>query len=463
MQNLPVRFNRLTPMKRALAVLTFYAFSGAALAADGDLVTAFGASPFPGVAAVAFDRAGSIFDDRASAAVATAEGIVVVGAVASPSGGSDIGIIRLSYTGHLDTTFGSLGRTVVPIDLVQGGIDRPNNVALDPVGRIVIGAAASTQQGAAPVLVRLSANGMLDGSFGGGGFRVLEDLQYEFRGPGAFAVAGPDSSVFYAAIAQSNRIGSSPELYIGKLPANGLGDSVFGTRGRMTVGFAGAIATSVGDLRLSGSNVLVCGGATANGQALWTFASTDVDASLPTSALVAASESSTPNAGDHVCTSVRRSRFFAGRIYLGGGGRVAGKNGVVVAAVNSSGIPDPGFSGDGFFRSTVLDSQTYITLDDVIERSSGDLAFAGSIDRPGTGTDAYLGFLLNSGELSASGTRVFELFEDARGSRLASVVERDARLYATGWLQVGPTDPGDFNFLALKTVRGERVVALGFE
>ena len=61
-----------------------------------------------------------------------------------------------------------------------------------------------------------------------------------------------------------------------------------------------------------------------------------------------ASQTPSVNAGDHVCKAIVPSRFDPARIYLAGGGLVGGKNGVVIAAVNFGGVPDPAFGGGGF-------------------------------------------------------------------------------------------------------------------
>jgi hypothetical protein len=431
-------------------------------ALDGDLDPAFGGTPFPGTLTILFDRAGSSFDDRAFASGATAQGLVIAGAVASGSGGTDIGIIRITYAGQLDTTFGTNGRTVVPIDIVPGGIDRPNSIATDPVGRFVIGAGASTGNGAAPVLVRLTANGLVDPDFALDGKRIIDE-EPNFRGPGALAIAGPDSSVYYAAVAQRAVPGSSAAFYIGRLPASGLGVSQFGVAGRTFIEFPGQAVASVNDFVLHGSTLLLCGGVINGSTVRWAFASVPLAGGTGQGVALDASEAPTPNAGDHACSAIAPSRFTASRIYLAGGGLVGGKNGVVVAAVNASGSPDPSFSGDGYARFLVTPGQTYATVDAATERSSGRVAIAGSLDRTGQGTDAFTATLDDRGAIDAGGTTIHELLEDARQSRISALVERGGLLYLAGWLQYGATDPGDFDFLAMKTLPGNAVFGHGFE
>jgi uncharacterized delta-60 repeat protein len=88
---------------------------------------------------------------------------------------SDMGVMRLNANGSLDTTFGVGGARVV-------GFDRPGSsnsdivrgMDVDANGRIVLfGEAAGGVGGIDMVVVRLTADGSLDNSFGSGGKAIV--------------------------------------------------------------------------------------------------------------------------------------------------------------------------------------------------------------------------------------------------------------------------------------------------
>ena len=101
--------------------------------------------------------------------------IVVAGNADRGSGLTDFAVLRYNPDGTLDPTFGGLygndpGTTIIPIDLVAGGIDRAAAVVLGDDGSIyVVGEAQVGFGGNFDFAVaKLDPNGNLDPSFGGG-------------------------------------------------------------------------------------------------------------------------------------------------------------------------------------------------------------------------------------------------------------------------------------------------------
>ena len=93
--------------------------------------------------------------------------------LAGGSRGADFAVLRYTAAGLLDTSFGTNGATIVDF---AGLTDRANQLALDGSGHIfAAGSATVTGNNADLALVRLDATGQLDGSFGDGG-KLTADL-----------------------------------------------------------------------------------------------------------------------------------------------------------------------------------------------------------------------------------------------------------------------------------------------
>jgi uncharacterized delta-60 repeat protein len=127
--------------------------------ADGMLDPAFGTG---GIA-----LANVSANDRMSALAMLPDGRAVavgnVGSVGTPPLESSMGIVRVLPSGALDPTFGDGGRVVVTFDGTF--FAAANGVATLPDGGVVVAGSALSQF----ALVRLDANGALEGTFGTGG------------------------------------------------------------------------------------------------------------------------------------------------------------------------------------------------------------------------------------------------------------------------------------------------------
>ena len=83
--------------------------------------------------------------------------------VAGGYGGGSVLVLRLTATGHVDSSFGTGGRTVVD----TGGVAQ--SVAIEKDGRILVGSSNANENGRPMVVVRLTHNGAVDPSFGTNG------------------------------------------------------------------------------------------------------------------------------------------------------------------------------------------------------------------------------------------------------------------------------------------------------
>jgi uncharacterized delta-60 repeat protein len=108
----------------------------------------------------------------------------------------NVAIWRFNANGTLDATFGTAGR--VDLDGLGGTAnldDIASSIAVDSLGRILVGATTSNP-GQRMALVRLSASGTLDATFGTGG--VLVDATYVFNNNlGGPAVALTSGGMIY--------------------------------------------------------------------------------------------------------------------------------------------------------------------------------------------------------------------------------------------------------------------------
>ncbi len=112
-------------------------------------------------------------------------GWLVAGSLVWGGGDSDFFVVKFTSAGLLDTTFNALdpfhpGMAVVPVDLVVGGADGARGMAVDHQGRILV--AGDVEGGLASnvaAVVRLTASGQIDASFGTSGFQIFN----YFEGP----------------------------------------------------------------------------------------------------------------------------------------------------------------------------------------------------------------------------------------------------------------------------------------
>lgn len=154
-------------------------FAVARLLPDGTLDTSFGSG---GIVTIDFDERSDGADDIL---IQPDGAIVLVGATNSVdqfgASDADFGIVRLTSTGQLDTSFGAGGRAVVN---VAGRSDAAHAAALMSDGSIVVTGRAAESGGDDPeiAIVRLDAAGNLDPAFGDAG------IVWSESGPAGWAI-----------------------------------------------------------------------------------------------------------------------------------------------------------------------------------------------------------------------------------------------------------------------------------
>jgi uncharacterized delta-60 repeat protein len=186
----------------------------------------------------------------------TGSAIVVAGAVdGAPPYGTSLGriavVARIADDGRPDASFASGGFLQLPIAGVT--FASTHAVAIDRGGRIVLGIWRATTVAfpgdVAAAVVRVTAAGALDGSFGSAGMAVLGSLQG--RAPSVGVTGSGEIVVFGAWTARTGGIASAARLRPG-----GTLDETFGSAGELVAGATptAGVLDCQGDLLLSGND-----------------------------------------------------------------------------------------------------------------------------------------------------------------------------------------------------------------
>jgi uncharacterized delta-60 repeat protein len=200
-------------------------FAIARFNADGTLDSTFGTSGKTFV-----DFVGQ--HDEATAVILQPDGrILAIGHAANAFGENDFAVVRLTTAGVLDTTFSSDGRANVN---VLGDVDLAYAGALQADGALVIVGEVAADNSDSPDtgLVRFTADGALDTTFGGDGIVQIayapdtdEASDVAIQSDGKIVVVGPIL------------VGSTLDFMIARLNADGTRDNSFGTAGLVTTPF----------------------------------------------------------------------------------------------------------------------------------------------------------------------------------------------------------------------------------
>jgi uncharacterized delta-60 repeat protein len=164
--------------------------------------------------------------------------VVTVGyvtGVGKNAGTNDFFVARYTANGTLDSAFGTGGRTIT--NILREGNDVPLAVALQPGtgGKILAAGWSSGYASNSPkshetdfALVRYNANGTVDTTFGNKGVVTTN------AGQGYAMAVQPDGRIIVAGI---NRSGTSSKLALVRYTATGALDTTFGSGGKLLTSF----------------------------------------------------------------------------------------------------------------------------------------------------------------------------------------------------------------------------------
>jgi uncharacterized delta-60 repeat protein len=201
----------------ASAIVLVVVWGDPAWAAPGDLDPTFGGDGWVFTLATQRDTAGAM-------AIQPDGKIIVVG-----SWGSRLATWRYLPSGRLDQTFGEDGSRTVGIDYHKLLV---NDLVLQPDGRIVVGG----QIGRGAMIARLTPEGLLDPTFGGGdGVLTIYPPMRHHLTMSAFAVRMfPDGGILTEVIRLAGYYRA--RSFLTRLSPDGSLDSAFGTSGKLHVG-----------------------------------------------------------------------------------------------------------------------------------------------------------------------------------------------------------------------------------
>lgn len=195
--------------------------------ADGQLDPSFG---LDGRTSIAFDQPGSNRADWGCAAVRQSGGRIVVGGLVSTVDGPRLGFTRLLSNGDPDVSFGSDGKVVLSV--VPDALDLCPNLAVQADGKIL--ATGTYLAGALTVhsyVVRLTADGALDPSFGTGGMAIVPSLlpiytQSNDTHPALLVQS--DAKILLASAIPTGDSSNTSDAVVYRLTASGAIDTPFG-------------------------------------------------------------------------------------------------------------------------------------------------------------------------------------------------------------------------------------------
>jgi uncharacterized delta-60 repeat protein len=261
-----------------------HAFALERYTTSGSLDQSFGNA---GIVTLHFTGTGSTasYDDAIAIALQSDGKIVLAGTTNGTSGNNDIALARYNANGSLDTSFGSGGKIITSYTAIPGSIGTTEvaSVALEPNAMIVVvGATDFVGSGYGighPFVVRYTAGGSLDTTFGGTGIVVLSRIPTLGIDPLAVgAVQGWDGKIVVAA---SDATTAHADL--ARLNLDGSLDSTFATNGIAYESQAGAASIALqadGKIMTGvGSNVVVR--YLANGAPDTSFGTNGVSATAP--------------------------------------------------------------------------------------------------------------------------------------------------------------------------------------
>ncbi len=172
--------------------------------------------------------------------------LVVAGFSRSPT--DDFSLIRLNADGTLDTTFDTDGKLLVPVGAAN---EQGNSVTQQTDGKLVVAGIVSPGFG----VIRLNDNGSLDTSFDTDGKFTLSVLGSSIAG-GFSVIQQADGKLV---VAGANGNVSTPDFVLIRLNADGTLDGSFDGDGQLTVGVGGGDDASRSVIQQADGKLVVAG------------------------------------------------------------------------------------------------------------------------------------------------------------------------------------------------------------
>jgi uncharacterized delta-60 repeat protein len=162
---------------------------------------------------------------------------------------TEFALARYNPDGSLDTTFGSNGRVMTAIG--SSAYNYATGMVVQPDGKIILVGTGGTSGYNSICLVRYTANGALDTTFGKRG-QVITTLDVEFDGGSQVSVAlqGDGKVVVVGTSSVHGSVGQRDDFVVARFTANGAADPTFGGGKGWVATFGG---NGIGGAALEGS------------------------------------------------------------------------------------------------------------------------------------------------------------------------------------------------------------------
>ena len=159
-----------------------------------------------------------------------------------------IAVTRLTAGGAVDASYGIGGTAQIALagHLVDPGL---GGLRIDGAGRAVLAATGSTGTGTAFNVLRLTANGVLDGSFGTSGIAVVAERQPRRNSPRLGLGLG--DSILLS--------GGYPDTFVAHVTAAGVPDTEFNGTGSLTARIGTQASTLTGMVRQPDGKLVLTG------------------------------------------------------------------------------------------------------------------------------------------------------------------------------------------------------------
>jgi uncharacterized delta-60 repeat protein len=287
-------------------------------------------------------------------------------------------LVRYTAQGALDPSFGSGGKVTTAFG---GDLEQVSALAIQPSDGKIVAAGFSDANGSFDfALARYNANGSLDQSFGTGG-RVLTDFSQQGGDDEAFAIAvQPDGKILAAGRSDSTG-GNTSSFAVARYMSNGQLDPSFGTGGIAITSFTDSDA-EINGIAIQPDGKIVVAGSSASAFALARY--------LPNGAL-----DTTFGTGGTVTTPIGNASSVQavgvavqsdGKIVAGGAADAA----FAAARYNADGSPDPTFGSGG--SATTSFGGTFDTAEAMALQSDGKIVLVGFSDVNGSEDFALVRF-----------------------------------------------------------------------
>ena len=173
-------------------------------------------------------------DEHLRAVAVQPDGKIVAAGYTQEGHSFDFALVRYTADGELDSSFGNGGKVTTAF----GHHAHIHGMALQPDGKIVACGHTHTYRNDDFLMARYNADGSLDDSFGGDG-KVALDFNGGFDYCFGTAVQ-PDGKILVAGTAQ---VASTYDFALARYNANGSLDASFGSGGKVTTEFGASDAT----------------------------------------------------------------------------------------------------------------------------------------------------------------------------------------------------------------------------